>query len=101
MVRVGFPSQLLANRIRIIYTPGTNSDESWHEKVTKNALKNLSDLSIILTDAMHPLPQTLIDFIEENLADIYNQCGFVVTYYDKIKKDERINILRYMKKTYS
>lgn len=98
MVRVGIPSQLLADGIRIIDTPGTNSIESWHEEVTKNALKNLSDLSIILTDAMHPLPQTLIDFIDENLADIYNQCGFVVTYYDKIKKNERNNILRYIEK---
>lgn len=98
MVRVGIPSQLLADGIRIIDTPGTNSIESWHEEVTKNALKNLSDLSIILTDAMHPLPQTLIDFIDENLADIYNQCWFVVTYYDKIKKNERNNILRYIEK---
>ena len=98
MVRVGIPSQLLADGIRIIDTPGTNSIESWHEEVTKNALKNLSDLSIILTDAMHPLPQTLIDFIDENLADIYNQCGFVVTYYDKIRKNERNNILRYIEK---
>lgn len=98
MVRVGIPSQLLADGIRIIDTPGTNSIESWHEEVTKNALKNLSDLSIILTDAMHPLPQTLIDFIDENLTDIYNQCGFVVTYYDKIRKNERNNILRYIEK---
>ena len=46
IVRVGLPSQLLADGIRIIDTPGTNSIESWHEEVTKNALKNLSDLSI-------------------------------------------------------
>lgn len=98
LVRVGIPSELLANGIRIIDTPGTNSTESWHEEITKDALKNLSDLSIILTDAIHPLPQTLIDFIDENLADIYAQCAFVVTYYDKIKKSERINTLHYIER---
>lgn len=98
LVRVGIPSELLANGIRIIDTPGTNSTESWHEDVTRNALKNLSDLSIILTDAIHPLPQTLIDFIDENLADIYTQCAFIVTYYDKIKKPERVNTLNYIEK---
>lgn len=98
LVRVGIPSELLADGIRIIDTPGTNSTESWHEDVTRNALKNLSDLSIILTDAIHPLPQTMIDFIDENLADIYNQCAFVVTYYDKIKKSERDNTLHYIER---
>ncbi len=98
LVRVGIPSELLANGIRIIDTPGTNSTESWHEDVTKDALKNLSDLSIILTDAIHPMPQTLIDFIDENLADIYAQCAFVVTYYDKIKKSERLNTLLYIER---
>ncbi len=98
LVRVGVPSELLADGIRIIDTPGTNSTESWHEDVTRNALKNLSDLSIILTDAIHPLPQTMIDFIDENLADIYNQCAFVVTYYDKIKKSERDNTLHYIER---
>lgn len=98
LVRVGIPSALLANGIRIIDTPGTNSTESWHEEITKDALKNLSDLSIILTDAIHPLPQTLIDFIDENLADIYAQCAFAVTYYDKIKKSERVNTLHYIER---
>lgn len=96
IVRVGLPSQLLADGIRIIDTPGTNSIESWHEEVTKNALKNLSDLSIILTDAIHPVSQTLINFVDENLADIYSQCAFVVTYYDQIKKNERISTLHYI-----
>lgn len=98
LVRVGIPSELLANGIRIIDTPGTNSTESWHEDVTRDALKNLSDLSIILTDAIHPLPQTLIDFVDENLADIYVQSAFIVTYYDKIKKSERINTLHYIER---
>lgn len=98
LVRVGLPSELLANGIRIIDTPGTNSIESWHEEVTKEAIKNLSDLSIILTDAIHPLPQTLIDFIDENLVDIYTQCAFIVTYYDKVRKSERESLLHYVER---
>lgn len=101
MVRVGIPSPLLAEGLRIIDTPGTNSTESWHEDVTKYALKNLSDLSIILTDALHPLSQTLVDFIEENLSEIYNQCAFVVTYYDKLRKQDRQETLRYIEKKLS
>ena len=69
LVRVGIPSDLLNKGIRIIDTPGTNSIESWHEDVTKDAIKNLSDLSIILTDAIHPLPRTLFDFIDGNLVE--------------------------------
>ena len=98
LVRVGIPSELLAKGIRIIDTPGTNSTESWHEDITKEALKDLSDLSIILTDAIHPLSQTLIDFVDENLADIYAQCVFVVTYYDQIKKSERSDTLHYIER---
>jgi len=98
LVRVGMPSRLLASGLRIIDTPGTNSIESWHEDVTKDALRNLSDLSIILTDAIHPLPKTLIDFIDENLSEIYNQCAFIVTYYDKLHKRERQDTLHYIVK---
>ena len=98
LVRVGIPSDLLNKGIRIIDTPGTNSIESWHEDVTKDAIKNLSDLSIILTDAIHPLPRTLFDFIDGNLVDIYAQCAFIVTYYDKIKKSERIHTLDYIRR---
>lgn len=98
LVRVGIPSDLLNKGIRIIDTPGTNSIESWHEDVTKDAIKNLSDLSIILTDAIHPLPRTFFDFIDGNLVDIYAQCAFIVTYYDKIKKSERIHTLDYIRR---
>ncbi len=96
LVRVGLPSQLLAQGIRIIDTPGTNSTESWHEDVTKEAIQNLSDLSIILTDAIHPLPQTLIDFVDENLSEVSAQCCVVVTYYDKLRKNERQDTLNYI-----
>ncbi len=95
-VRVGIPSQLLMSGIRIIDTPGTNSLESWHEDVTRKALRDLSDLSIVLVDGMHPLTQTLMDFVEENLSDIYSQCAFVVTYYDAIPLRERASVLGYI-----
>ena len=67
LVRVGFPSELLATGIRIIDTPGTNSTQSWHEDVTREALKHLSDLSIVLVDAIHPMTSTLVDFLLDNI----------------------------------
>lgn len=98
VVRVGIPSQLLAEGIRIIDTPGTNSTESWHEDTTRYAIKNLSDLSIVLTDGLHPLSKSLVSFIDENLSDIYNQCAFVVTYYDKLPERERVDVLHYIER---
>lgn len=98
MVRVGFPSKLLAEGIRIIDTPGTNSLENWHEDVTKEAIRSISDLSIVLTDALHPLPQTLTDFLDCNISDIYNQTAFIVTFFDKVEKSQRKEILKYISK---
>lgn len=100
-VAVGLPNSMLAKGLRIIDTPGTNSAESWHEDITREALHNLSDLSVILTDALHPAAQSLLNFVEENLSGLYNQCAFVVTYYDKIKPEERSGMMRYIEKKLS
>ena len=98
LVTVGLPSELLKQKIRIIDTPGTNSIESWHEEVTLHALNRLSDLSIILTDAVHPMPQTLMDFVGEHLADIYTQCAVAVTRYDLLRPQERDGMLDYVRR---
>lgn len=97
-VIVGIPVAILKNHIRILDTPGTNSLESWHEDTTRRALKEVSDLSIILTDANHPLPQSLCSFIESNIGDILPQCAIAVTRIDLIREKEQVEILAYVKK---
>lgn len=97
-VVVGIPSIVLKNNIRIIDTPGTNSVESWHEDVTKRAINEISDLSVVLTDAIKPLPQSLMDFMEENLSSIYTQCAIVVTRSDLIREKDRQDVNRYIER---
>lgn len=101
MVKVGIPSELLRSGIRIIDTPGTNSLESWHEDVTRMALRSLSDVSVVLTDATRALPETLLDFMDENISDIYAQCAIVVTCIDLVPKKERDSVMAYIKKKMS
>lgn len=96
-VRVYLPSEILKNNFRIIDTPGTNVTEAWHEDVTVRALKNDSDLSVILISAEKPVPETMIKFAEKNLTAILPQCVFVVTKLDLIRQKERMQLISYVK----
>ena len=97
-VRVSLPSKNLAKGIRIIDTPGTNALEVWHEEVTQRALRELSDLSVILVDATKPVPESLCQFVENNLSDIVQQCVFVVTKLDLVPQRERSQMMEYIRK---
>lgn len=94
-VEIGLPSHKIQDVFRIIDTPGTNSLELWHEEVTKNALRELSDISVILIDSTKILPQSLCDFINENLKNILPQCVFVLTKFDYIPEKEHDMVVAY------
>lgn len=96
-VNVFLPAGILKNEFRIIDTPGTNVTEAWHEDVTVRALKEKSDLSIILTSAEKPVPGTMLSFVRKNLESILPQCVFVVTKLDMIRPRERKQQLAYVK----
>ncbi len=96
-VMLYLPSEALKAGIRIIDTPGTNSLERWHEETTRRAIRELSDVSIILTSASAPFPESFCDFVEENLSDVLNQCLIVATKIDTIPEDERCDQLEYIK----
>jgi len=96
-VIVEHPAVVLKSGIAIIDTPGTNSIESWHEDVTGEAIRELSDVSVILTAADKPLPNTLNEFIKENLSDVLNHCIFVATKIDNVREKEREYLLSYIK----
>ncbi|MCM1110442.1 MAG: dynamin family protein [Clostridium sp.] len=96
-VRLGVPSENLKAGIRIIDTPGTNSLEAWHEDVTREALTNLSDLSIILVDANQPLPETLLNFIQSTaIAPVLHRCAFVITRIDMIPEREHKRMITFV-----
>ena len=96
-VNVFLPADILKNDFRIIDTPGTNVTEAWHEDVTVRALREKSDLSIILTSAEKPVPDTMLSFVRKNLESILPQCVFVVTKLDMLRPRERNRQLAYIK----
>lgn len=97
-VTVTLPSDILKNGYRIIDTPGTNSLELWHEEVTCRAIKELSDLSIILTDSTQQMPATLVSFLDNTLGDSVESCAFVANKIDRIGDKERDGIIKFIGK---
>lgn len=97
-VKICFPANSIRGKIRIIDTPGTNATELWHEDVTKNAIRSLSDASVILMDATRPFPETICKFVSENLKKVLPQCVFVLTKFDIIEKNEREQTLEYSRR---
>ena len=95
-VTVTLPSDILKNGYRIIDTPGTNSLELWHEEVTCRAIRELSDLSIILTDATQAMPATLVSFLDNTLGDSVESCAFVANKIDRIGDKERDGIIKFI-----
>lgn len=96
-ITVTLPSEILKSGFRIIDTPGTNSLELWHEDVTRRAINELSDLSIIITDATQPMPATMIAFVDNTLEDRVKECAFVANKIDRINVTERDGIIGFIK----
>ena len=97
-VTVTLPSDILKNGYRIIDTPGTNSLELWHEEVTCRAIRDLSDLSIVLTDSTRPMPATLMSFLDNTLGDAVKSCAFVANKIDQVREKERDGIIKFIGK---
>lgn len=93
---VTLPSPILKRGFRIIDTPGTNSLELWHEEVTKKAITELSDLSIVTVDATQPMPESLMSFVDSTLETTIKDSVFVVNKIDLIKERERNGIVKYV-----
>lgn len=101
LVKAGLPVDVLKSGIRIIDTPGTNSTNDYHEVTTIRALQELSDMSVVLTDATKVLPKTLIDFIEDNIGSNLQRCVIAATHFDVIPKRERNDTISYIQKKIS
>ena len=98
-VTVQLPSETLkAGQFRIIDTPGLDATVQWHAQVTIEALRQKSDLSIVLVDAVRPLPDSLCEFITEYLGQVLEQCVFVVTKIDLIPPREREMMVNYVER---
>jgi gas vesicle protein len=93
-VVIALPSPILKEGIRIVDTPGTNAVERWHEDVTKTAIRETSDVSIIITALTNAMTASLLDFVEDNLSGVIDNCIFVATMPDLVKPAERSRTLR-------
>lgn len=94
-------SSLLQNRLRVIDTPGLNAVTQWHEEATVRTLREISDLSVILIDALRPLPDSLTAFLSGHLQGVLDRCVFLVTKIDLIRPRERKKLLEYVRQSIS
>ena len=95
-VIIEYPSETLKHNLVIVDTPGTNVTEVWHEEVTAHAIHSLSDASIVIIDAVKPMPMSLVSFINNNLQDVIKNCVFVVNRVDLLRPKERERLLNYI-----
>jgi len=95
-VIIEHPAEALKGGTAIIDTPGTNA-EAWHEDITKEVIREISDVSVVMTTADKPLPDTLNNFVLENLSDVLSQCIFVATKIDTLREAERDRQVAYIK----
>jgi GTPase Era involved in 16S rRNA processing len=100
-VIIEYPSETLKENLVIVDTPGTNVTEVWHEEITSHAIHTLSDASIIVVDAIKPMPISLVTFINSNLQAVIKNCVFVVNRIDLLKPKERDRVIHYIRESVS
>jgi len=83
-VTIEHPAEILKNGMAIIDTPGTNFVKKEHERLTEEAIRDLSDVSVIFVDAKQQLPKNFIDFVTKNLSDVLNHCIFLAARFDDV-----------------
>lgn len=84
LTSIGYPSKFLDNNIAIIDTPGINSTNERHTKVSEWILKNFCDLPLIIIPADQPISDTIRKYLSNSLNDVFDRCIFVVTKIDLI-----------------
>lgn len=97
-VRIGLPAKNLTRGFRVIDTPGTNSTDPMHEKITGATIKERADMSVLVIDANKPLSETFCTFIKMNFSkEALDNCIFVVTRIDMIRQKEREGVLSFLR----
>lgn len=90
-------SEFLKGGIVMIDTPGIDSLNFNHQKITERTLKDLCDLAMIVSPADHAYSQTLSSFISEHVLNTLDYIVFVVTKCELIKNPaERESIKKYV-----
>lgn len=87
---------IFENGVSIVDTPGINAENPRHQEVTCQTVKQICDLSLVLTPATAPCSRTLLSFINESLTSSQNFCIGLITQIDRVRKAERKRQVTYV-----
>jgi ribosome biogenesis GTPase A len=97
-LEVGYPAELLRERIVLVDTPGVNDLSLQRADITYSYIPR-SDAVLFLLDAGQPLKESERVFLQEKLlAQSRDKILFVVTKRDIWSEDERDEALRYIQR---
>lgn len=85
--RVSLPTKKLS-KLTFFDTPGINSNYPTHTERAIRAIKLLCDSFVVIIPSTQPLTDHLLSFLKENLSDKYEQCVFVLSKFDLIRRED-------------
>lgn len=94
-----YKNEHMPNGIALVDTPGTESLNSRHNEVTKNAIDNICDAIVVIIPQEKPVSEDLIDYINTNLEKQKQELIFAVTKVELLgDKDELPMLMKNIKK---
>lgn len=87
-VVVHYPSEFLRGGIVLLDTPGTDSLNPKHTEITVNALANKCNIAFVIIPSDSPVSMTLSDFISQNLNHCIDDCHFLLTKIELVRKEK-------------
>lgn len=94
-----YKNEYMPQGIALVDTPGTESLNSRHNEVTKNAIDNICDAIVVIIPQEKPVSEDLIDYINTNLEKQKQEIIFVVTKVEMLgDKDELPMLMKNIKK---
>jgi GTPase Era involved in 16S rRNA processing/gas vesicle protein len=92
--KIYHPANFLKSGIVIIDTPGTDSINEEHGKVTQSVVANEADAALIVIPAGKPVSETLVNFLSNSISSYIHRCIFVVTKMDQIRLKEQSQLAK-------
>ena len=99
-IHVEYPSNLLIKDIEIIDTPGIGAganEAKNHIEVIRDVIDNHADNAIVLTSALSPATNTLLNFLENHISSFLHRCVFIITQMDRLDKEDRESTVLFVK----
>ena len=97
-IKIGYPCELLENRIVLVDTPGVSDLNQQRSEITYRFVPKANAI-LFLLDANSPLKGTERDFIEEKLLPLgIENIVFLLNKYDSVDEEEEENFLDDVKK---